>query len=324
MRHLLTGFSLFVCVILSEAQVSIQLNVPPIVPNSEVTLEIKINKGAVTNFAKYQIDVPPGVYLSEGDNKTGSFSFDNNRAKVIWVSIPTEPEFVITMKLNPGTATGVGTINQKFYYLENGARKEVEAAPLSVNFSGGPAVSSSNSPAAPVANIRDEVAPEPVKPADPAPESNPKPAETETVASNNTIAEITTATPPAAEPEKPAAPAKESSAETIRKLKEQFDAANASTPAETPAAAKTPKPAATASTASGISYKVQLGAYGEKPGMGKYVSLKGVAIVKEDNFYKVLYGNFKTREEAASKRDELLGKGFKGFVVAYQNGARVK
>ncbi|MES2681033.1 MAG: SPOR domain-containing protein [Bacteroidota bacterium] len=323
MKHFLTGFPLFAFLIFSKAQVSIKLSVPPIVPNSEVTLEIKINKGAVTNFAKYQIDVPPGVYLSEGDNKTGSFSFENNRAKVIWVSIPTEPEFTITMRLNPGAATGPGNITQKFYYLENGARKEVEAAPLTVNFSGGPAVSSINSSPGLAVSIQDATAPEALPPQVAEPPTAP---ETSTGTAGNTIAELTTNTPPVVETEKPVAPVKESSEESIRKLKEQFDATSGKTEPAPPAAAKTIPPAAVAADAgtNSISYKVQLGAYGENPGMTRYASLKGVKIVKEENFYKVLVGNFKSREEAVQKKDELLTKGFKGFVVTYQNGARLK
>jgi cell division septation protein DedD len=323
MKHFLAGLSLFAFLIFSKAQVSIKLSVPPIVPNSEVTLEIKITKGTVSNFAKYQIDVPPGVYLSEGDNKTGSFSFENNRAKIIWVSIPTDPEFTITMRLNPGTATGPGNITQKFYYLENGARKEVEAAPLSVDFSGGPAVSSVNSSPAPAISIHDVTAPEALPPQTAAPQTTP---ETSTGTAGNTIAELTTNTPAVVEAEKTVAPVKESSEESIRKLKEQFDATSGKTEPARPAAAKTlPTPATQADAGTnGISYKVQLGAYGENPGMSRYVSLKGVKIVKEDNFYKVLVGNFKSREEALQKKDELMSKGFKGFVVTYQNGARLK
>ncbi|HOZ88114.1 MAG TPA: hypothetical protein PL029_10160, partial [Bacteroidia bacterium] len=258
MKHFLAGIPLFAFLIFSKAQVSIKLSVPPIVPNSEVTLEIKINKGAVSNFAKYQIDVPPGVYLSEGDNKTGSFSFENNRAKIIWVSIPTDPEFTVTMRLNPGTATGPGNITQKFYYLENGARKEVEAAPLSVDFSGGPAVSSVNSSPAPAVSIQDATAPEALPPQAAAPQTTP---ETSTVTAGNTIAELTTNTPAVAESEKPVVPVKESSEESIRKLKEQFDAASGKAETVTPAANKALPPATAAAEAgsNGISYKIQLG-----------------------------------------------------------------
>lgn len=322
MKHFLAGICLLSFVVVSKGQVSIKVSMPPIVPNSDITIEVRINKGNVSNFAKYQIDVPPGVYISEGDNKTGSFSFENNRAKIIWVSIPPDPEFTITMKLNPGTATGMGTINQKFYYLENGTRKEVEAVPINVDFSGG------GSPV--TANTESTKEPEPAK-ADPVVETSAPPTSEATpttglAAASNTIAEtISDAAPSETPTAHDASKAKESSEETIRKLKEQFDAVN-SPPAENKAPARPSAPASAASEnpATSMVYKVQIGAYGEKPGLSKYSSVKGVNILKEDNFYKVLVGNFKNRDEAVKKKDELLAKGFKGFIVTYQNGVRVK
>lgn len=313
MKHFLSAFFFLACSTLLTAQVSIQTKIPAINPNSEVTIEIKINKGAVLNFAKFQLDVPAGVYVSEGDNKTGSFSFENNRAKIIWVSIPPEPEFTVTMRLNPGTVKGVGTINQKFYYLENGTRKEVEAMPISINFGGNEAVISTNLstsetiPASVVVNnepVENKIAPEDV------------PAETP---ADNTIVERVTETVGA---ETSPQTSTESSAEAIEKLKEQFDATNA---AATKTVASVPaNPTSTPALLNGVTYKVQIGAFGENPGMARFSALNNVKIITEANYYKVLVGDFKNKEDAVKAKDDLATKGFKGFIVTFQNGMRVK
>ena len=54
-----------------------------------------IIKGSVTNFAKYTLDAPEGVTISEIDSKGGDFTFENNKLKIVWVSVPADPEFTL-------------------------------------------------------------------------------------------------------------------------------------------------------------------------------------------------------------------------------------
>lgn len=279
---LLTSFLL-------KGQVTMQANLPSVIaPNTELSFDVKIIKGGVANFAKYQIDVPNGVTLSEVNNGTGSFSFENNRGKIIWVNIPTEAEFTLTFKLNSGAASGPGTFNQKFYFLEGGSKKEVEAAPITVNF-GNAGAAAAATPPAQTANTG-------AASAEPANQSPAQPQVTEKiVAGGDQERTIEPLTPPAGEK-------KETPAEPV-------------------------KPAGEAPAAAGMAnvvYRIQIGAYGENPGKAKYSGVKDVSIVREGDFYKVLAGNFKSRDEAAKYKEELLQKGFRGFVVAYQNGSRVK
>ena len=65
-----------------NAQVTISTNMPKsLAPNANIELQIKINKGSIANFAKYQIDVPNGITVTEGDNKTGNFTFESKIIK---------------------------------------------------------------------------------------------------------------------------------------------------------------------------------------------------------------------------------------------------
>jgi len=116
------------------AQVSITANLPTqMVANSKFTTEVKIVKGELSNFAKYQIDVPLGYMITPLEIKGGNFTFENQRAKLVWVSLPADESFSITYQIEvTASAADTGILAQKFYYLENNEKKEVETKPVTV------------------------------------------------------------------------------------------------------------------------------------------------------------------------------------------------
>jgi cell division septation protein DedD len=244
------------------AQVVMTNNIPTKLPvGSDVEVEVKINKGSITNFTKYHMDVPAGVEVSEIDSKTGNFTFENNRAKIVWVSVPGEPEFTVKFKVHINTqAPAAATINQKFYFLDAGNKKEVEATPIAMEFGNGtPVTKNPNISATPAP------APTPVNP----------------------TAVVTAKT-------------------------------------ETKVAEPTPM-ASIPVVSQGLVYRIQIASSPTDPGRAKYSALgSNCEISKEDGNYKVLYGSFKTKEEALKAKDDLALKGFNGFLVKYQNGVRVK
>lgn len=71
-------------------------------------------------------------------------------------------------------------------------------------------------------------------------------------------------------------------------------------------------------------YKIQLGAFSKEPARRDFKSIGKVKITEENGMYKVLYGSYTSKEEAFKERELILGKGFDGFVVSYQDGVRVK
>ena len=176
----LTGFAA------AYSQITITANLPSSVSTgSTIDADVKINKGAVGNFAKYQMDVPVGYVVSGVDVKGGNFTFENQRAKIVWVSVPGDAEFTVKFKVQVGSdAANPGTFAQKFYYLENNEKKEVEAAPIIVTTGGAGAVAATT--------------PAETKPVETTPvASNPPPAETKPdettpVATNPPAAQTTT------------------------------------------------------------------------------------------------------------------------------------
>lgn len=126
---------LFYVTLATSAQESLRSTLPAtIVAGHAYKFQVTVTKGQADNFSKYQIDLPPGVSVSEVDSRGGAFSFENNRGKIIWVNTPREPEFTIILSLQSGTFTGQGYIHQKFYFIENETRRELQNGPMPVLF----------------------------------------------------------------------------------------------------------------------------------------------------------------------------------------------
>jgi cell division protein FtsN len=259
---------------------------------SSADVDVKINKGAVGNFAKYQMDVPAGIIISSIDVKNGNFTFENQRAKIVWVSVPSDPEFTIKLKVQAASdAPSSATFAQKFYYLENNEKKEVEASPVIVSIGGGGAVAVTT----PVETV---VASTPVE--------------------TTTVETVVTSTPVETKPVETVAstPAETKPVETVV----------ASTPVETKPVESAPvqKTMAPASNSeAGMTFKVQIGAYSTEPSKGRFAAVGKVNIDLINGMYKVTTGNFNSKEEAIKYRDQLQSKGYPGFIAKYKNGVRV-
>lgn len=280
----LTGFAA------AYSQITITANLPSSVSTgSTIDADVKINKGAVGNFAKYQMDVPVGYVVSGVDVKGGNFTFENQRAKIVWVSVPGDAEFTVKFKLQVGSdAASPGTFAQKFYYLENNEKKEVEAAPIVVTTGGSSGAVAATTPAE-------------TKPVETTPVNNTSttPAETKPVETTP----VTSSTPPAETKTQPVAESK---------------------PTET---ARTNPAASSGSSGStevaGVTFKVQIGAYTTEPSKSKFSGAGNVSIDMINGLYKVTTGSFKTKDDAIKYRDQLQSKGYSGFIVRYENGKRV-
>lgn len=328
MKKLLTICSFF-GVTAFYAQITITANIPSISAGSSTEAEIKISKGTVANFAKYQMDVPTGIIVSAVDAKSGNFTFENQRAKIVWVSIPSDAEFTIKLKIQAASnAPNPSVFNQKFYYLENSEKKEAEAPPVSVTINGGsgavasaPAEPSTPAPAEtkpveqPVASTPTETKPVETAPTKPAEQPvAATPAETKPVE-----------TTPAKPTEQPVAstPTETKPVETAPAKPAEQPVASA--PAETKPAETAPvnNNARTTASEDGMTYKVQIGAFSSQPSKSKYSGLSNVSIDMINGLYKVTVGKFNSKEDAIKYRDELQSKGFNGFIAKYKNGVRI-
>lgn len=117
-----------------DSPVSITGNFPKNVkPNTEFSADILIKKGSVGGFAKLQVEVPQGFTVKEVESKTGSFSFTNNIAKIIWTATPNDAEFTVKFILiADASALGLKTISSKFSFVNNNNKEVMEMTPVEI------------------------------------------------------------------------------------------------------------------------------------------------------------------------------------------------
>lgn len=112
-----------------------------------LTVDIMVNKGNVTGFAKLMETLPVGFTATAGDLNGASFSFDGatQKVKFVWVSMPSQTEFRISYKVVvPSGISGPQNIDGVFSYIENDETKKYVLPTTSVNIGGGAVATNTN------------------------------------------------------------------------------------------------------------------------------------------------------------------------------------
>jgi hypothetical protein len=122
---LLNVFILLIFQALFEGGVTVTQNIPTNAnPGSDFIVEVMVNKGDISGFAKYSQELPDGFTASVVDANGGNFSFSDKNVKIIWMSLPTDKEFKIKYKIAVGAdVKGSFPISAKLSYLENNEKK---------------------------------------------------------------------------------------------------------------------------------------------------------------------------------------------------------
>lgn len=96
-------------------------------PESEFEIELIINKTDVSGFAKIVQELPEGFEAEAIETQGASFTYNDNKVKLIWMALPQADEFSIKYKvtLSP-EVEGTKILSGKFSYLYNNERKTVE------------------------------------------------------------------------------------------------------------------------------------------------------------------------------------------------------
>lgn len=274
MKKLFAVAFLFISVI-SFAQLSITHNMPASInPGSTQDIEFTINKGSVGGFAKFQCDLPFGFTATNIDSKSGNFTYENQRLKIVWVSVPGDASFSFKFSMGvPANAINSASISAKFFYLENNVKKELDMPSHTIRFGEG---SVSSAPTNTVATT-------------PTNTVAATPTNTVTSTPTNTVA----ATP----------------TNTVT-----------STPSNT--VTSTPPKTTTTPSSSGVTYKLQLGAFSSSPAKSKFPDVN-FTVNEEGGYFKAVSGNFNNIDDALKYKSELSAKGYQGFIVAYKNGQRI-
>ena len=263
----------------------------PLNPGNEFTVELNINKGNLSGFAKLLETLPAGFTASALDSKGASFTFSDQKVKFVWVSMPSEPEFKVTYKI----ASAVSPINQVvdgiFSYIENDETKKYTIPTTIIGTEG------TTPPAIALNTPEKKEEPKVETPATPVETLTPTPVVTEVtpvVADNTTN---TTETTPA---------------ETV-------------TPADNTkvlSASSVPVPQGD------VNYRVQIAALHRAVEAStlatRYNLFEPVITEMAQGFTKYTIGSHKEYKSAHDARDIIKNKGVVGpFVTAYNSGKRI-
>jgi len=104
-------------------------------PNDAI-VELVINKGNVNGFAKLLETIPDGCVASLNEAQGASFTFSEGKAKFVWVSMPTTPEFKISYKLSISNPSTIQFIEGVFTFIENDETKKYVIPATKVSESG--------------------------------------------------------------------------------------------------------------------------------------------------------------------------------------------
>ena len=81
-------------------------------------VNILVNKDEKQKFAKIEETIPNGFTAVNVDSKEGIFTVEGNKVKILWMTMPTDPHFIITYKLVPSGKTSANVaIKGTFSYL---------------------------------------------------------------------------------------------------------------------------------------------------------------------------------------------------------------
>lgn len=124
-------------------------NILTITNPDEFTVELVVNRGAVSGFAKLEETLPTGFTASVIEPMNAVFSFVDQKAKFLWMSLPTDNQFKISYKVkrDPSAPTQL-TVEGLFSYLENDVTQKVTIPAQNVNLAPG-AVASTQKTTAP-------------------------------------------------------------------------------------------------------------------------------------------------------------------------------
>jgi len=93
----------------------------------ELKVEIKINKGDLSDFASLKERIPAGSELNYARAEGGTFQIDDHSMNYVWTKLPKQDQIILTYTVNTqNLKEGIYSINGKFTCKENGLLKDYE------------------------------------------------------------------------------------------------------------------------------------------------------------------------------------------------------
>lgn len=103
--------------------------------SNDYIVNILVSKGTADKFAKIEEDIPEGFKAESIDCKDGIFTFKDQKAKFLWMTLPPEQSFVVSYRLVPEDGVGPKELALKgtFSFIQNDATQVIDIAQKSTN-----------------------------------------------------------------------------------------------------------------------------------------------------------------------------------------------
>lgn len=130
-KTLLFGLNVFGFLLIGFFQKSevIITHTPPekLKPGQEAVVTVEIDKSTVSGFAKYQITLDDGLTAEMVESAGASFTFNDQKAKFIWMALPDAKKFTIKYRIIAAkTALGNLSLDSRFSYIYENERKNYD------------------------------------------------------------------------------------------------------------------------------------------------------------------------------------------------------
>ena len=132
---LFNTFALLIYQLFFADTVTITQNIPATAKaGSEFVVELTVNKGSNSGFAKLEINLPEGFTATAENPNGASFAFNKQAAKFIWMSLPAEPQFKVSYKITvPEGVSGNQSITGVFSFIADNVKQKVDIDPTTIN-----------------------------------------------------------------------------------------------------------------------------------------------------------------------------------------------
>ncbi|MBQ9470939.1 MAG: SPOR domain-containing protein [Bacteroidales bacterium] len=95
---------------------------------NDLAVNLLVSKGTLQKFAKIEEDIPQGFTAEAVDTREGVFTYKDNKAKILWMALPSDPRFVVSYRLIPddGVGSATASIRGQFSYMQGEATQVID------------------------------------------------------------------------------------------------------------------------------------------------------------------------------------------------------
>jgi hypothetical protein len=122
--------------------ISIHLNVPEqINAGTEIKVEITLDKGKLSGFSRFQMELPNGLTATNIQSANADFSFKDQKVRLIWLRMPEDETITVAFSIKcDDRLKGNFDLTGKLSYIDNNERKSIDIQPKTLTIVPNPGI----------------------------------------------------------------------------------------------------------------------------------------------------------------------------------------